>query len=180
MTDRDVPEDIGALVCGALNPVLVPHGFAPGHAGSKSYQVGVVFCSPGAEFRTRFGALQREDADDSEAPFCTDVNVYVRSGRLDEVRLDGAGLGELLERVGRADLAPEAAGLGFPADILGAGPGFAMLTVGKPQPDAAAMAASGATGPLCEMPLKAALVRAAELLDVVFSAAEGDHASRGS
>ncbi len=172
MTDRDVPEDIGALVCGALNPVLGPRGFAPGQAGSKRYEVGVVFCSPGAQFRARFGDLLDEDAVGSEAPFCTDVNVYVRAGRLDELHLDGTGLDRLLERVGRSDLAPEGAGLDFPADPLSAGPGFATLTDGSSEPDAAAVAAVGATGPLCKMPLRAALARAAELLDVVFTTAE--------
>lgn len=177
MTDRGVPEDVGALVCDALGPVLEPRGFSPGQTGSKDGEVGVVFCAPGAEFLARFGDLTGDVADG--APFCTDVNVYVRAGRLDEVRLDGTGLGGLLERVGRTDLAPEAAGLDFPADALSAGPGFAILTVGNSKPDPAALAAASGTGPLCEMPLRAALARAAELLDVVFTAAERDPASRG-
>ena len=176
MTSLDVPGDVGGLVCGALNPVLEPRGFASGPVGSRGDEVGVVFCSQGWEFRARFGSLDSEGADGSEAPFCVDVNVYVRAGRLDEVRLDGTGLGELLERVGRPDLAPEGAGLDRPAYPGSAAGGFAFATLvavdGGEEPFPAAVVGTSSTGPLCEMPLEAALARAAVLLDAVFTAAE--------
>ncbi|NCD17700.1 MAG: hypothetical protein GX427_09905 [Actinomycetales bacterium] len=176
MTSLDVPGDVGALVCGALNPVLEPRGFAGGQVNSRGDEVGVVFCSPGSEFRARFASLESEDADGSEAPFCVDVNVYVRAGRLDEARLDGTGLGELLERVGRPDLAAEAAGLDRPACPRSAAPRFAFATLvavdGGVESVPAAVVGTSSTGPLCEMPLGAALARAAVLLDTVFTAAE--------
>lgn len=174
MTGLDVPGDVGAWVCGALNPVLEPRGFASGQVGSRGDEVGVVFCSQGSEFRARFGSLDG-GADGSEAPFCVDVNVYVRAGRLDEVRLDGTGLGELLERVGRPDLAPEGAGLDRPAYPGSAAGGFAFATLVAVDGGAESVpvaVVTSSTGPLCEMPLGAALARAAVLLDAVFTAAE--------
>ena len=151
MGAMDAPVDVGAQIAAALDPVLVPYGFAPAQVGERPGEVGAVCCCAGADFRRRFGAAF-DDADRDEPLWCRDVNVSVvlRGGawHLDQLRLDGWALDDLLRGVGRADLAPEASGLGSLAD-------------------------PGGPGPLGAMPVADALVRAADLLDLVLGAVDG-------
>ena len=175
MSDRatdDGPVAWGRAVVAALDPVLVPRGFAAGQIGTWATGAGVTFCTPYRAFRERFGALRDVPADDAEPWWCTDVVVDVRGGRLDEARLDGCGLEDLLRAVGRDDLAPEAVGLDLPTD-LAAAPNVGVLVAVLRDGDAPldVPVPTGRTGPLCEIALAAALSRVADLLATVLDAA---------
>jgi hypothetical protein len=164
-------------VVAALDPVLVPHGFAPGQVATTATDTGVTFCMAWLAFRERFGGLSGGRGDDPEPWWCADVVVEVRGGRLDEVRIDGHGLGDLLRAVGRDDLAPEAAGLDLPTDLAAASKAAVLVAVladGDAPLDVPVP--TGRSGPLCEVPLGTALDRVADLLATGLDAAAAGQA----
>lgn len=89
-------------------------GFQAGQVGHGAGEVGIVFCAPHQEFRSRFPRLAPDIADTSDAT-CTDLNLYVDvrgAPRLAEARLEGHRAADLLTDVGRVDLVPRAQSLG--------------------------------------------------------------------
>ncbi len=178
MRQETAGREPGASVARALDPVLVPRGFAAGQVGWSDKEAAVTFCGPGELIRERFGDLAGAGHDPANPAWCHDVVVRVGlepdgGAYLDEVRLDGTGLDRLLRAVDRDDLAPEAVGLDFPRDPGHAqAPLSSVLVSGQVAYDSRDLSAIGPTGPLGRLPLDRALVRVAELLDVVFSEAE--------
>lgn len=103
------PTDIGRRLCAVLDPLMTSRGFQSGQVGSSSSEVGIVYCSPHADFRSRFPSIApRMEYSDEGA--CTDLNIYVAlspGSHLREIHLDGHELDELLRDAGRGDLQVE-------------------------------------------------------------------------
>lgn len=127
-----LPEEdrVARLICEVLDPVLVPHGFAPGQPGVSPGSAGAVFCAAEQHVRSFLPGLVEPDAPDQDRG-CTDVNVHATTGprgRLTDVDVDGADLPDLLLRLHRPGHAARAERLsslplpdGLPelADLLG-------------------------------------------------------------
>jgi hypothetical protein len=104
-------------VCVALDPVLTPHGFAPGQPGTSATEASVVHCCTLLDFRRRFPhlapGLEAESGIGSggvdRAAACVDlvVGVAVAGGGayLTSVCLEGHVLVDLLREAGRPELA---------------------------------------------------------------------------
>ncbi|UTT63525.1 hypothetical protein [Microcella humidisoli] len=91
------PQELAALLCAELDPLMTRHGFQAGQAGIGD-DVGIVYCMPHAEFRARFPRLA-PSIDPDNIGGCTDLNISAGVGpgsRLHNVHLDGVTVAELL------------------------------------------------------------------------------------
>ena len=111
---RSTPVDVGALICGALNDVVEPLGFASGQVGSDSDgSVTAIFCSNNNRLLAAYPGLPVPIYPDSGA--CTDLTIETGAGsdpRVLEARLEGVGIDQLVVDIGRADLLPAARAVG--------------------------------------------------------------------
>lgn len=103
------PIVMGRRLCAVLDPLMTSHGFQSGQVGSSFSSVGIVYCSPHVDFRSRFPNLA-PDMDYTDEGACTDLNISVAllpNAHLTEIHLDGHELDELLRDAGRGDLHAE-------------------------------------------------------------------------
>jgi hypothetical protein len=103
---RPPPLDVGALICGHLNDVLEPFGFASGQVGSEQDgSVVVIFCANNNRLLAAYPGLPVPVYADSGA--CTDFTIETSAGpdpRVVEARLEGEGIEALVAAVDRMDL----------------------------------------------------------------------------
>jgi len=101
-----VPLDVGALICGQLNDVLEPFGFASGQVASgRNGTVSVIFCVNNNRLLAAFPGLPVPIYADSGA--CTDFTIETSDGpdpRVVEARLEDEGIEALVAAVDRMDL----------------------------------------------------------------------------
>jgi hypothetical protein len=104
------PVDVGAVICGALNDVMVGLGFAAAQVGSDSDgAVSAIFCANNNRLLAVYPGLPVPVYPDSGA--CTDFTVETSAGsdpRVVAARLEGEGIDRLVVAIGRSDLLPAA------------------------------------------------------------------------
>lgn len=101
------PQDLADLICAELDPVMTANGFLAGQS-VVGVEIGIIYCAPHHEFRHRFPTLAPTIQYDDEGA-CTDLNIYSGTGpsaTLQEIRVDGVSLEELLAEEG-SELASE-------------------------------------------------------------------------
>lgn len=105
MTNQLAPQELADFICVELDPLMTSNGFQAGQSGI-GYEVGVIYCTPHADFRRRFPELAPEVQYNDDGA-CTDLHVNAGNGpraRLHDVRLDGVPLAAFV-----ADIAPDLA-----------------------------------------------------------------------
>lgn len=92
--------DAELSVRAALDPLLVPLGFAPGQGGGGD-DADIIWCAAYTDFKRRFPTLpQATEQDDIGEHACVDLTARLSLGRLSEVDLEAQPLMETLRAVG--------------------------------------------------------------------------------
>lgn len=104
--------------CAALDPVLAPHGFAPGQAGGSTSEAQSIWCASYDDFAAHHPQLPPSGEQQLGRGACVDVVLTARDDgtgwRVAEVALEGHDLGACLRVTGdegaaaRADALPGA------------------------------------------------------------------------
>jgi hypothetical protein len=97
---------VGHLVSEALDPVLVPAGFAAGQYGDEGVEPRagrqVIFCAAHDKLSDRYPRLPQANAQEREVGACIDLVIEVdRDDRISFVDLEGPSLEETLRDVGQ-------------------------------------------------------------------------------
>jgi len=92
------PNDV---ICGALDPVLVPAGFAAGQGGRHDSAGQVIYCAGHDDFSERHPALpQAGDQQYNDSP-CTDLVVEYDGDHIMKLDLEGIAVRDTLRAIGR-------------------------------------------------------------------------------
>lgn len=95
----DAVVDFGLAVSTALDPVLVPHGFAAGQSGSDQ----VVYCAGHDDLSDRFPRLPQANAQTRSSGCCIDFVVERSDHGVLWMDLEGASLAGTLQVLGLDD-----------------------------------------------------------------------------
>ena len=87
-------------MCAALDPVLVPYGFAPGQAGASAGSAQVIWCAGYDEVSAHYPQLPPSGEQERGRGACVDVVLTAHDDgtgwRLTEMALEGHGLAHLV------------------------------------------------------------------------------------
>jgi hypothetical protein len=101
----------GRVIGAALDPVLVPAGFAAGQHGHSDGSGSVIFCAGYDEFSDRYPTLPQANGQSRGMGACVDLTIDYDANGLVEIDLEGISVPDTLREVGRpgdADAADQA------------------------------------------------------------------------